>query len=93
MYNIYADRLLGTGIVNHSVSCTRSPTDFHLLMSTQILQGQTAFYKTLLNSGRLYFVHVTIPPNIYPLVAPSFGLPLTDASCATNAGMCSVIAR
>ncbi|KAL1945995.1 hypothetical protein VTO73DRAFT_1997 [Trametes versicolor] len=50
MYNIYADRLLGTGIVNHS-----------------ILQGQTAFYKTLLNS------------------APSFGLPLTDTSGATNA--------
>ncbi|EIW62862.1 uncharacterized protein TRAVEDRAFT_114910 [Trametes versicolor FP-101664 SS1] len=55
MYNIYADRLLGTGIVNHSVSCACSPTDFHLLMSTQILQGQTVFYKTLLNSAWILF--------------------------------------
>lgn len=50
MYNIYADRLLDTGIVNQTVGRIRTAAKFYALITAQVLQGQTAFYKNLLSS-------------------------------------------
>lgn len=50
MYNMYADRLLDTGIVNQTVSTAGTSTQFYALIAAQILQSQTAFYKNLLSS-------------------------------------------
>lgn len=58
MYNIYADRLLDTGIVNQTVSRLGIFTQLYALTTAQILQSQTAFYKNLLSSEACKLVSV-----------------------------------